>query len=65
MRGFAPLALSAVMGVVLWRLAATILLPVLAVAVGLLGTALKLALIGAVVFTMYSMIRRRREEAQA
>jgi hypothetical protein len=65
MKGFAPLALSAVMGVVLWRLAATILLPVFAVAVGLLGTALKLALVGAVVFMMYSMIRRRREEAQA
>lgn len=65
MRTFAPLAFAAISGVVLWKLFATILLPVLAVLLGLLGTVLKFALIAAVVFVVYSMIKKRREEAQA
>ena len=65
MRSLAPLAFAAISGVVLWKLFATILLPVLAVALGMVGTALKFALIGIVVFAIYSMIKRRREAAEA
>jgi len=65
MRSFAPLAFAAISGVVLWKLFATILLPVLAMVLGLVGTALKFVLIAAVVVAIYSMIRKRREAAQA
>jgi len=64
MRTFAPLAFAAISGVVLWKLFATILLPVLAVLLGLVGTALKFALIAAVGFAIYSMIKKRREAAE-
>jgi len=65
MRSFAPFAFAAISGVVLWKLFATILLPMLAVVVGLVGTALKFVLIGAVIFAIYSMIKKRREAAEA
>ena len=65
MRSFAPLAFAAISGVVLWKLFATILLPMLAVVLGLVGTALKFALIGLVIFVIYSMIKKRREAAEA
>ena len=65
MRSFAPLAFAAVSGVVLWKLFATILLPMLAVVMGLVGSALKFVLIGAVIFVIYSMIKKRREAAEA
>lgn len=63
MRSFAPVAFAAISGVVLWKLFATILLPMVAVVLGLLGSALKFALIGVVLFAIYSMIKKRREEA--
>ena len=65
MRSFAPLAFAAISGVVLWKLFATILLPVLAMALGLLGAALKFMLIAVVAVAIYSMIKRRREAAEA
>jgi len=65
MRTFAPLAFAAISGVVLWKLFATILLPMLGVLVGLIGMTLKFALIAAVAYFIYSMIRKRREEAEA
>lgn len=65
MRTFAPLAFAAVSSVILWKLFATILLPVLAVMLGLVGTALKFGLIAAVVAVIYSMIKKRREAAGA
>jgi hypothetical protein len=52
-------------GVVLWKLFATILLPMLGVLIGLIGMTLKFALIAAVGFFIYSMIRKRREAAEA
>ncbi len=64
MRSIAPVAFAAISGVVLWKLFATILLPLLAVVLGLVGTALKFALIGAVIFVIYSMIKKRREAAE-
>jgi hypothetical protein len=65
MRTFAPLAFTALTGVVLWKLFATILLPMLGVLIGLIGMTLKFALIAAVGFFIYSMIRKRREAAEA
>jgi 4-hydroxybenzoate polyprenyltransferase len=64
MRTFAPLAVAAISGVVLWKLLATLLLPLLGVVLGLIGTVAKFAMIAAVGFFIYSMIRKRREEAQ-
>ena len=64
MRSFAPLAFAAISGVVLWKLFATILLPLVAVVLGLVGTALKFALVGLVIFVIYSMIKKRREAAE-
>lgn len=65
MRSFAPLAFAAISGVVLWKLFAMILLPVLAVVFGMMGTVLKLALIGGMIFAVYSVIKKRREAAEA
>ena len=65
MRTLAPVTFAAISGVVLWKLFATLLLPVLGVLLGLFATVLKFALIAGVVFFIYSMVRKRREEAQA
>jgi cytochrome b subunit of formate dehydrogenase len=65
MRSFGPVALVAISGVVLWKLFATLLFPLLGVVIGLVATTAKFALIVAVIFFLYSMIRRRREQAEA
>lgn len=65
MRTLAPVAFAAISGVVLWKLFATLLLPVLGMLLGLFATVLKFALIAGVVFFIYLMVRKRREEAQA
>lgn len=64
MRSLAPVALVAISGVILWKLFATLLLPFLGVMVGLIATTAKLALVVAVVFFIYAMIKKRREEAE-
>ena len=64
MRTFAPLAFTAISGVVLWKLFATIMLPFLAMLLGLVGATVKFALIAGVAFFIYSTIRKRRGEAQ-
>lgn len=65
MRTFAQVGVAALSGVVLWKLFTTILIPVLAVFLGLVGAALKVALIAAVIMFLYSMIKKRRQEAEA
>lgn len=65
MRSLAPVAFVAISGVVLWKLFATLFLPFLGVVIGLVATAAKVALIVAVIFFIYSMIRKRREETEA
>ena len=65
MRALGTVAFTAISGVILWQLFATILLPLLGVALGLMAAAAKLALIAAVVFFVYSLIRKRREQAEA
>ena len=65
MRYLAPVTVAAISGVVLWKLFAMIVLPLLGVVLGLIASAAKLALIAAVIFFIYSMIRKRRDEASA
>ncbi|MSR20906.1 MAG: hypothetical protein EXR91_08005 [Gemmatimonadetes bacterium] len=65
MRFLAPVTVAALSGVVLWKLFAMIVLPLLGVMLGLIASAAKLALIAAVIFFIYSMIRKRRDEANA
>ncbi|HET9947907.1 MAG TPA: hypothetical protein VFQ22_03160 [Longimicrobiales bacterium] len=65
MRAFGTVAVAAISGVLLWKLFATLLLPLLGVMLGLLATTAKLALIVAVIFFFYSLIRKRRERAEA
>jgi hypothetical protein len=65
MRFLAAVTVAALSGVVLWKLFAMIVLPLLGVMLGLIASAAKLALIAAVIFFIYSMIRKRRDEANA
>ncbi len=62
MRTFATLAVAGVAGVVLLKLVTTLLFPLLGLFVGLFGMVVKLALIAAVVFFIYSMIRKRKDQ---
>lgn len=61
----APLGIAAIPGVILWKLLATIVLPLLGVLFGLVAAAVKIALIVAVGFFIYSLIKKRRDEVSA
>jgi len=63
MRFVAPVAVAAISGVVLWKLFATIFLPLLGLVFGLMMSVMKLVLIVAVIYFIISMMRKRREEA--
>ena len=63
MRFVAPVAVAAISGVVLWKLFATLLLPLLGLVFGLMMGVMKLVLIVAVIYFIISMMRKRREEA--
>ena len=65
MRAFGTAAFAAISGVILWQLFTTILLPLLGVLFGLLAMAAKLAVVAAVVFFLYSLLKKRRDQAQA
>ena len=65
MRYLAPVGIAAISGVILWKLLATIVLPLLGVLFGLFAAAMKIALIVAVGFFIYSLIRKRRDEVSA
>lgn len=65
MRAFGTVAVAGISGVILWQLFTTILLPMLGVLLGLLAMAAKFALIAAVGFFVYSLIKKRREQAEA
>ena len=65
MRAFGTVAVAGISGVILWQLFTTILLPMLGVLLGLLAMTAKFALIAAVGFFVYSLIKKRREQAEA
>ena len=65
MRNFAAFTVAGVAGIVLLKLLAALLFPLLGILVGLLMTTVKFALIAAVIFFVYSLIRKRKEEREA
>jgi hypothetical protein len=62
MRTFATLSFAGVTGIVLFKLLVTILFPLLGMFVGIIAMTVKFALIAAVIFFVYSMIKKRRQE---
>jgi hypothetical protein len=61
MKTFATVAVAGVAGVVLFKLLSALVFPLLGLFVGLLAMTVKLALIAAVIFFVYSMIKKRKE----
>ena len=61
MKTFATVAVAGVAGVVFFKLLAGLVFPILGLFVGLLAMTVKLALIAAVIFFIYSMIKKRKE----
>jgi hypothetical protein len=64
MRTFGTVAFTAISGVILWQLFTTILLPLIGVVMGLLAMAAKFAVVVAVGFFVYSLIKKRREQVE-
>lgn len=65
MKTFATLTVAGITGIVLLKLFATILFPLLGLLFGLLAMTVKFALIAGVIFFVYSMIKKRRNAAEA
>ena len=61
MRTFAALSISGVVGLLLFKLLAALVFPLFGVVMGLLAMTVKFALIAAVIFFVYSMIKKRKE----
>jgi hypothetical protein len=64
MKSFAKLAVVGVSSVVLFKLFASVFLPMMGMLFGLLAMTVKLALIAAVVFFIYSLFRKREQEVE-
>lgn len=64
MKSFAKFAVLGVSSIVLFKLLASIFLPVLGLALGLLALTVKLAMIAAVVFFLYSIFRKPRRDVE-
>lgn len=65
MKTFAALTVAGVAGLVVLKLLAALLLPMLGLLFGLVALTMKLALIAALGFFVYSMIKRGRNKAAA
>ena len=65
MKTFAALTVAGVAGLVLLKLLAAVLLPALGLLLGLVALTMKLALVAAVGYFVYSMIRKSRNKAAA
>jgi hypothetical protein len=65
MKTFAALTVAGVAGLVLFKLLAALLLPMLGLLFGLVALTVKLALIAALGFFVYSMIKKGRSQAAA
>jgi hypothetical protein len=61
MKTFATITVAGVAGVVLFKLLAALVFPLLGLVAGLLAMTVKIALIAAVIFFIYSMIKKRKE----
>lgn len=65
MRTFAAISAGGVLGILLFKLLATIFFPMLGLLIGILVTGVKLLLLAAVVYFVYSLIFKRRNEEEA
>lgn len=61
MKTFAALTVTGVAGILLFKLLATLVFPLFGLFIGLLAMTVKFALIAAVIFFVYSMLKKRRE----
>ena len=61
MKTFAALTVTGVAGILLFKLLTALVFPILGLFVGLLFMTVKLALLAAVIFFVYSMIKKRKE----
>lgn len=65
MRTFAAMSVAGLTGVMLFKLLVTVFFPLLGVVFGLIAMTVKFALIAAVAFFIYSLIKKRKEEETA
>lgn len=65
MKTFAALTVAGVAGLVILKLMAALLLPMLGLLFGLVALTMKFALVAALGFFVYSMIQRGRNKAAA
>ena len=61
MRTFAAITVSGAVGIVLFKLLATMFIPIFGMLLGLLAMTVKFALIAGVIFFVYSMVKKRKE----
>ncbi len=61
MRTFAALTVTGVAGILLFKLLTALVFPILGLFMGLLVMTVKLAILAAIVFFIYSMIKKRKE----
>ena len=61
MKTFTTLTVAGVAGILLLKLLTALVFPLFGLFVGLLAMTVKFALIAAVIFFVYSMIKKRRE----
>lgn len=64
MKSFAKLAVVGFSGVVFFKLFATLIIPLLGMLLGILAMTVKLAVIAAVAFFIYSLIRKPEKPAE-
>ena len=62
MKSLAKLTVAGITGVVLLKMFATVLFPVLGMLMGIIAMTAKLALIAAVIFFVYSMFKKRKDD---
>jgi uncharacterized protein involved in cysteine biosynthesis len=65
MKSFAALTVAGVAGLVLLKILAAVLLPVLGIVVGMVALTMKVALMAAIGFFVYSMVRKRVRSSAA
>lgn len=64
MKSFTRVALVGVSGVVLFKLFATILIPMMAFFFGLIALTVKLAVVAAVVFFLWSLVNKKERDVE-
>jgi cytochrome b subunit of formate dehydrogenase len=65
MRTFATLSLAGISGIVIFKLLLAVMFPMFGMILGLVIMTVKFALVAAVIFFVYSMIRKKKEEQVA